>query len=118
MNNQKSYSTETPLINLVDLLWSILLHWKSVVVIALIFAALAGLYKGITEYKKYLDKEYVSSQEAAYQNAMDYYTYEKQRLESRVSIIKDEIIRQDEYAEKSILLNTDPYETYSSVLVY
>ena len=118
MNNQKSYSTETPLINLVDLLWSILLHWKSVVVIALIFAALGGLYKGITEYKKYLDKEYVSSQEAAYQNAMDYYTYEKQRLESRVSIIKDEIIRQDEYAEKSILLNTDPYETYSSVLVY
>lgn len=111
MDSYQNYEQE---IDLKDLMFSVLRRWRPIILIAIIFALLLGglkVFKGLGQIK---DAEFMAEKEQEYQDSLDQYEISKARLSKEIENIKNSLESQNEYMEKSILMNINPYDEYAA----
>ena len=109
MESQYNYEQE---IDLKDLMFAVLRKWRPIILIAIVFAVLLGGMKGAGALKQMKDSEYLAAKQQEYDNSMDQYAISKASLEKEVENIKASLESQNEYMEKSVLMNINPYDEY------
>lgn len=106
-------------IYLKDLLFSVLYRWKKILVWCLILAALLGGFKGVSAYRDMKSALAQLSDPAQQQQTMELYESEKTSLEDQMQTLQDNIQRQTDYLQASILMQLNPYAFYeATVSVY
>lgn len=109
MEPNNNYEQE---IDLKDLMFAVLRKWRPIIVIAIIFAFLLGAFKTVKGIQQLGDEEFVKKNQQTYDMNMDQYTSTKARLEKEITNLQENIESQQEYKEKSILMNINPYDEY------
>lgn len=115
MESQYNYEQE---IDLKDLMFAVLRKWRPIILIAIIFAVLLGGMKGAGGLKQIKDSEYLASRQQEYDNSMEQYEISKASLEKEVENIKASLESQNEYMEKSVLMNINPYDEYVTAAAF
>lgn len=113
MNNQ--YVRE---VDLFELLVEILKRWRLVLGLVVLFALLAGGYKGFADFRKLTDENYIKNQREKADEEQAKYEELKALYEAQLNNIKSEIEKQNQYLDNSLYLNIDPYNEYQEVLSY
>ena len=99
-------------ITIADLIKEIIRRFWLVIVLAVIFAALAGGYK----YMK--DSKAAATQTGAESPVASNLTEEDQKEVDNILLIEDNMLQQQEYAENSVLMKIDPYNESVATLQY
>lgn len=107
VNAQTTYEQE---VDLKDLIFAILYKWKIIIITAIIFAILLGGAKGVLTYKNQSDPASIAEMEKSYQEELAQYEAEQASYEREIENISDNITRQQEYMEDSVLMNLSPYD--------
>lgn len=115
MESQYNYEQE---IDLKDLMFAVLRKWRPIILIAIVFAVLLGGMKGAGALKQMKDSEYLAAKQQEYDNSMDQYAISKASLEKEVENIKASLESQNEYMEKSVLMNINPYDEYVTAAAF
>lgn len=102
-------------INLVELMVQLLLRWKKIALLALIFAFLLGAYKLITASKS---QTVIDKEEASYQATLQAYEAQKQVLEDQIVTVSQSISNNSDYLESSMLMQLDPYNYSQATISY
>ena len=111
MNTQNTYEHE---VDLKDLIFAVLHQWKPILAIAIVFAVLLGGGKGFLTYRSQSDPETAAQKEEDYQNAVKQYENDVEYSEHEIKNIESAIESQQNYLEKSILMNLSPYSIYEA----
>lgn len=111
MNTQNAYEHE---VDLKDLVFAVLHQWKPILAIAIIFAILLGGGKGFLTYRSQSNPETAAQKEEDYQNAVRQYENDVDYSEHEIQTIESAIESQQNYLEKSILMNLSPYSIYEA----
>lgn len=115
MESQYNYEQE---IDLKDLMFAVLRKWRPIILSAIVFAVLLGGMKGAGALKQMKDSEYLAAKQQEYDNSMDQYAISKASLEKEVENIKASLESQNEYMEKSVLMNINPYDEYVTAAAF
>lgn len=107
MDSNTTYEQE---IDLKDLMFAVLHKWKGVILVAVIFAVLFGGAKGFSAYRQLSDEEYIKEVRETYESDLEQYENSKESFEREIENLKDNITQQEEYLEKSVLMNASPYD--------
>lgn len=119
MNERDSYYNRDMIeINLKDLLLAVILYWKKVLVIAVIFAILAAGYVGIKGLTAFLDKDSASETREEYLRLVDDYERNSAQIKQKIEDIESELERQKAYRESSVMLLIDPYNVHTEKVSY
>lgn len=109
MEQQDQYEQE---IDLKDLMFSVLKKWRLILVVAFVFAVVLGGVKVFKGTQQLNDAEYIKKSRETQQTALEQYKLTKTGLTKEIENLQDSIKNQQEYQEKSILLNINPYDEY------
>lgn len=109
-----SYNNVEQEIDLKELMFAVLRKWRPIILVAIIFAILLGGFKIAKGFMQMNDAEYVADKAKENEANIDQYNSSKNRLENEVENLKASIANQQEYIEKSILMNISPYDKYVS----
>ena len=101
-----------------ELFWSVLRHWRAIIVVMVIVGILLGGFGAFREYRKYRDPDVRAAADIEYANAAEEYDRSKAAYEAKLENLREWIDRQDNYKESSLLLMMDPYNVYKAVLTY
>ncbi len=104
-------------IDLVQLLLLCIRKWKTIIVVALIFACLLGGFKGLRGIMSNKDGAAVE-QEVETDTKVDNYEVLKGLYEARIDDYKNQIEKNDEYESESVLINLNPNSYYSAFITY
>lgn len=105
-------------IDLKDLLFRILYGWRKILLVAIIFTILMGSYKFYSGNKTLNNKSILENQEIAYKSALATYETSKKTLEKEITNLQTSIERQNEYNEKSILMQINPFDKQVATINY
>lgn len=105
-------------IDLIDLTHAIFRRWRVVLATGVVLGAVIGGYKGATGFMKLQNKEYLAENNATYESEMLQYTSSKQSLEQQIQKYTDEINKNQEYQDTSILMSIDPYDAYRETATF
>ena len=103
--------SKTVEIDLIDMFWAILAHWRSILACTLIFAIVFGAVKGGSTMLRLRDADFVADMEETNQKNQKAYETEKAELEGRLQSIMDEQKRHLQ-EETSYLFAVDPYQAF------
>ena len=119
MNDMKSYfSRDTMEVKTKDLFLSVLLRWKKVLLIALIFALLLSGYVVLNGVKKLGDNASILETQAEYQRLLDDYERNRAQAEKKIEDIETELDRQGKYRDTSVMLLVNPYAVHVERISY
>ena len=105
-------------IDLKELFIFVLRRWRGIILCALVFAVLAGAYKGISGFMKLQDAEYMENQRKTVEEAQQQYETQKELYEVQLKNLESEIRTLNEYRENSIYMNIDPFNEYHETVTY
>ena len=105
-------------IDLKALIIAVLRKWRILIVTAILFAVLFGGYKGLTGFLKLQDPEYVQEQTDAVNEAQEQYETQKEMYEAQLKNLESEVRTLNDYREKSLYMNIDPYNEYRETVTY
>lgn len=105
-------------VDLKELLIWVLRRWRGIILCALIFAILGGAFKGITGLAKLHDAEYMESQRKTVEEDQEQYDTQKELYETQLKNLENEIRTLNDYREKSIYMNIDPFNEYHETVTY
>lgn len=105
-------------IDLKDLLIAVLRNWRVLIATAFLFAVLLGGYKGLTGFLKLQDPEYVQEQTDTVNEAKAQYETQKELYETQLKNLESEVRTLNNYREKSLYMNIDPYNEYRETVTY
>ena len=106
-------------INLTDLLAAIIRKYKGICVSLLAFALLLGGYQAYKQISLARDpKNSPEKIEERYQAALEAYETEKENLQKTLKNQEKSLASKEEYLEKSILIQIDPYDKYVANIVF
>ena len=111
MEPENTYEQE---IDLKDLMFAVLHKWRPIIVTAVIFAVLLGGFKGVRSYQSYRDEDKQAEAQDLYQQDLEVYETSKAAYEREIDNITNDIQKQQEYLENSILMNVSPYDVYEA----
>lgn len=111
MEPENTYEQE---IDLKDLMFAVLHKWRPIIVTAVIFAVLLGGFKGGRSYQSYCDVDKQAEAQDLYQQDLEVYETSKAAYEREIDNITNDIQKQQEYLENSILMNVSPYDVYEA----
>ncbi|MBQ9890348.1 MAG: hypothetical protein IJM39_02960 [Firmicutes bacterium] len=112
MNENALYKRNEVEINLGNLFWSVLRHWRGIIVFMLVFGVLLGGYSFIKEYKAYTDPAALARRQNEYNLALDQYNRKKEKLQRDIKSGEEYQLRLEDYKERCIYLRMDPYNLY------
>ena len=107
MDYNNDYEQE---IDLKDLLFAVLHKWKPILLAAVVCAVLLGGYKGFTTYQHQNDPEVIAEADEKYQTELETYEKKLETAEREIENLKTDIAEQQEYLEKSVLMNISAYD--------
>jgi len=105
-------------IDLKTLIIAVLRKWRVLIVTAILFAVLLGGFKGLTGFLKLQDSEYVQEQTDAVNEAQEQYETQKEMYEAQLKNLESEVRTLNDYREKSLYMNIDPYNEYRETVTY
>ncbi len=111
MDYNNEYEQE---IDLKELLFSVLHKWRLMFITAVIIAAALGGYKAVQTYKKVSDKETVEEAQEKYEEDLRSFNKKKRNREREIEDLKEDIVNQEEYLEKSVLMSMSPYDVWEA----
>lgn len=100
------------------LIIAVLRKWRVLITAALLFAILFGGFKGLTGFLKLQDSEYVQEQTNAVNEAKEQYETQKEMYETQLKNLESEVRTLNDYREKSLYMNIDPYNEYRETVTY
>ncbi len=103
--------SKTVEIDLIDMFWAILAHWRSILACTLMFAIVFGAVKGGSTMLRLRDVDFVADMEETNRQNQETYEIEKAELEGRLQSIMDEQKRHLQ-EETSYLFAVDPYQAF------
>ncbi len=106
---EKQYQEEYVEVNIKDLFWSVLRHWRVLLAALLIGGVLLGAYKGYKELKVIRDADEVKARQEAYQEEVLKYEKQKSQLESDLKNLRDSQNQQQYYKDHALMLQMDQY---------
>lgn len=108
--------TKTHEVDMKNMLFFVLYQWKKMLVWAVIFAIALGCIKGYTSWKTATDPDLAAQYEQEYNTAMADYESQKAELEKSVADDQENVDKQREYVEKSVLMQMDYRNFYEAKL--
>lgn len=99
-------------INLTELVWSVLRHWRGILLGMLILGLLLGGFSFLKGYGNLKDEEMVKERSEAYRRAVEEYEMQKTTLEKQRENLQMEKEILEEQAKNSIMLSIDQYNVY------
>lgn len=99
-------------IDLKRLLYKALKHWRVAAVVGIIGAVVTGGTKCTMEIMKIYDPEVLESRQLEYQGELAAYQQKGEEIRRDIDTIEDSITKQQEYNEKSVLMEIDPYNEW------
>ena len=109
---EKQYQEEYVEINLKDLFWSVLRHWRVLLAALLIGGILLGAYKGYKELKVIRDADEVKARKEAYEEELKKYEKQKNQLETDLKNLRDSQEHQQYYQDNALMLQMDQYNVW------
>lgn len=99
-------------LNLIDLFWSVLRHWRSILVAMLVLGILLAGYGALKEYQHLTDEKFVKEQQETYESELETYELKKKQLEKKLENLEEDLVRQEFYEKNAIMLLFDEYNVY------
>lgn len=115
--SQRYHAIKENKINLADLMYYILLRWRSILLGALVFCSLLACLKLVKGFIS-LGREDLSETQKTYERSYEEYMIMKSQLESQADELAQSIKENEDYQRQSILMNLNPYAAYKSILTY
>lgn len=112
---QQTYERE---IDLILLAKEVKKKIKTIIIVGIAGAVILGIIGMIVLIRDYNDPKVMDYQRAEYQDALNTYNVEINRLSREIENLKTSIERQEEYNEKSILMKINPYDVQNGVVLY
>ncbi|MCI9360522.1 MAG: chain-length determining protein [Hungatella sp.] len=97
-------------IDLKDLMFVVLRKWRSILVVAIILAALAGGFKIGQVLSQQSDPEFLKTAEEDYEKDLAIYEMNKAAKEREIENLMLDLENQDKYMEDSVLMSISPYD--------
>lgn len=101
-----------------ELFWSVIRHWRAILIVMIVFGILLGGVGAFREFRKVRDPAVKAAAEKQYADEMEQYDRQKTAYESKIENLREWIERQDGYKDSSLMLLMDPYNVYKSVITY
>ena len=120
MNQYQAYSQNKNSDNkiiLTDLIYYILLRWRTIFLVALIFCVLFFSSKLLKGYNSLGGQDH-SEVQKTYERSYDEYMILKTQLDDKSNELLQSIQENEDYRHQSILMNLDPHMAYKSTLTY
>lgn len=114
---QTNPSTKDNKINLAELIYYVLLRWRSILLVAILFCVVLSGFKLMKEYDSAGSQDLIEEQKK-YDHSYGEYMIIKTQLENRIDQITQAIQQKDAYHQRSILMNLNPNTAYKSTLTY
>lgn len=97
-----------------DLLFSVLYHWKGILITVLTAALLLGGVKGILDYQtvKFSNEDTAAAETLL----MEQYQAQRESLALKVTALQDSIKSQKSYLDNSLFMRLNPYGFYKAVV--
>lgn len=111
MDQNNTYEQE---IDLKDLMFAVLHKWKGILLVAIVFAILLGGVKAVMTYRNQNNEENILEAEENYEEELHAYETSKETLERELGNLQTDIENQQNYMEKSVLMNMSPYDIYEA----
>ena len=106
-------------ISLQELLAAMIRAWKGILVTMLVFALLLGGYQAYRQVSLARDPENSPEKiEERYQTALEEYETETDRLQRTLGEQKALLPSKEEYLEKGLLFQIDPYDEYVTNIIF
>lgn len=102
-----------------DMFYRILINWRKILVVSLILSLICGCYNIISQVKgRESIRTAFSSNMEVYQKEQAIYEKSRTDLENEITDIMTNIERLSNYNENSLRMKIDPFEKYTSSLVF
>lgn len=101
-----------------DIIWTILSHWRRILLISLAAALLAGGYTGVRQGLKLRDKSYVAAAKEKNAALKEAYSQDKDRLNALKEHLRSQIQFQADFADNSPMFQINPYAAHTMTLIY
>lgn len=105
-------------VNLLDLFWSVLRYWRSILLAMIILGILLAGYGIVREYRRLTDEAFVKEQQEAYASDLETYELKKKQLEKKLENLEEDLVRQEFYEKNSVMLLFDQYNVYVQTASY
>lgn len=116
MNNvSRKYERE---IELKDIFFKILFNWRKIIIVSILFSLLFGGYRFVRDLKNMFNEDFISLQEKEYNNNLKEYDANLYYYNNKINNITNNIKRQEDYNDNSLLMKVDPYNKYVSSITY
>lgn len=96
-------------IDLKDLMFVVLRKWRSIILVAIVFAVLAGGYKIRQILSQQSDPAFLQKVEENYQKELSIYEMNREAQEAEVENLMADLENQNKYMENSVLMGLSPY---------
>lgn len=94
-----------------DLLFAVLRQWRKALVVALLLAFVLGAYKGYSQLQA------KNAQTLSFSSNPDQHQAQRQRLETRIAQLTQNIVSQRTYLDTSVLMQINAHEVYSAYAI-
>ena len=118
MQEDRIYKEDVIEINLLDLFWSVLRKWKSILTAMVVLGVLLAGFGAIKEYIHLKDEDFVTEQQETYESDLETYELEKKLLERKIENLEEDLARQEFYEKNAIMLFFDEYNVYVQTVSY
>lgn len=112
---QQTYERE---IDLIQLIKTMLKKFWIMAVAGVVGAVLLGAYKVVPMIQNLNNPEKLEEQEEDYQDSLREYEKQQERLEKEIDNLNTSIERQEEYNEKSVLMQINPFDVQVGAVQY
>ena len=97
-------------IDLKDLMFAVLRQWKKILLVGVVLAMLLGGVKAVLTYREENDEDAIKAAEEQFEADMASYERNKENKEREIGNLQKDIEKQQNYLEKSVLMNMSPYD--------
>ncbi len=109
MEPNNTYEQE---IDLKDLMFAVLYKWRPIILVAVVLAVVLGGYRAVSSYRSQNDAATVEKAQKDYDAALELYEKNKANCEREIENLTKSIEDQQDYLEKSALMNMSPYDVW------
>ena len=118
MRENSSYQDDLVELNLKNLFWTALCHWRLLLASLLVVGVLLGAYKGYKELRVLSNAKEVEVRQRTYEEELESYKLQKAQLETDLENLKEQQEHQHYYQDNALMLQMDQYNVWHIAASY